>query len=444
MSWQKVKLSKVLRQYRLEHIVQNDTDYKQVTISKHDGVCFRGLKKGYQIGRKRQFLINLDAFPNTLMFVRQGVYEGAIGIAPEEVNGCIATENMPMFSIVDIDKAFLNYIIKSPYFKSELSKIPTTGSAQKSIHERQLLQIEIPYPSIDEQRRIVELLNQDELSINKLINGHNRQLDLLKKLRQQILQDAVQGKLVPQDPNDEPASKLLERIKAEKEELVREKKIKNEKPLPPIKPEELPFEIPENWVWCRLSDIGSITGGGTPSMANPEFWNGDIPWISPKDMISDYVQDTEMKVTQKGIENSTTKIIPKGSIIIVGRSGILKRKLPVAINEIACTVNQDMKVIIPHLTRMNRYLQLMLFGLEKIVLKDFVKFGMTVHSLKYDEFADMPIPLPPITEQHRIVAKIEQLMTLCNELEQSLLQNQKYTQELLQVALKEALEPKIN
>lgn len=82
--------------------------------------------------------------------------------------------------------------------------------------------------------------------------------------------------------------------------------------------------------------------------------------------------------------------------------------------------------------------------MEKIVLKDFVKFGMTVHSLKYDEFAIMPIPLPPISEQYRIVTKIEQLMTQCDELEQSVQQNQKYTQELLQVALKEALEVKHN
>src|SRR5690606_33794176 len=107
---------------------------------------------------------------------------------------------------------------------------------------------------------------------------------------------------------------------------------KKEKELPPIKPEEIPFDIPENWVWCRLSEVGRITGGGTPSMSNPQYWNGNIPWVSPKDMGVDFVSDTEMKVTKKGVEESTTNLIPIGSLLIVGRSGILKRKLPVAIN----------------------------------------------------------------------------------------------------------------
>ena len=102
-----------------------------------------------------------------------------------------------------------------------------------------------------------------------------------------------------------------------------------------------------------------------------------------------------MKVTKKGVAESSTNFIPVGSLLIVGRSGILKRKLPVAINRVECTVNQDMKVIIPYLTEMSRYLQMMLFGLQEIVLKDYVKFGMTVHSLKYQEFEEMPVPIPP-------------------------------------------------
>ena len=138
MSWRKVKLFEVLKQYRVEHLVQDNVEYKQVTISKHDGVYFRGFKKGKDIGRKRQFIVDLKKYPNTLMFVRQGVEGGSIGIAPKEVDCCIATENMPMFSIEGIETDFLKAIIKSKLFRDEIAKIPTTGSAQKSIHERQV------------------------------------------------------------------------------------------------------------------------------------------------------------------------------------------------------------------------------------------------------------------------------------------------------------------
>lgn len=122
MSWKKVKLKQILKQYRIEHLVQNDIEYKQVTISKYDGVTFRGTKIGKEIGRKRQFIIDLKKHPNTLMFVRQGVQDGSIGIAPLEVDGCIATENMPMFSIEGINLEYLKFLLKSPYFYDELKK----------------------------------------------------------------------------------------------------------------------------------------------------------------------------------------------------------------------------------------------------------------------------------------------------------------------------------
>jgi type I restriction enzyme S subunit len=293
--------------------------------------------------------------------------------------------------------------------------------------------------NVKEQRKIVEKLKIQNSKIENIDNELANQLDLVKQLRQAFLREAMQGKLVEQHSEDDPASELLKRIKAEKEKLISDKKLKKEKELPPVKEEEIPFEIPENWVWCRLGEIGKITGGGTPSMANDDYWNGNIPWVSPKDMWTEFVYDTEMKLTKRGIDKSTANIIPEGSLLIVGRSGILKRKLPVAINKVECTVNQDMKVIIPYIISMNRYLQLMLFGLEKIILTDFVKFGMTVHSLKYEDFALMPIPLPPLTEQYRIVAKLERLMQTSDEIEASVKESKERNERLLQQVLREAL-----
>jgi len=437
MSWKKVKLGDLLEYYSVRaKDVGSSTDLEFCGVSKEDGITIskyaaEDKAEEYKVIEKGCFAYN-----------PYRINVGSIALMQEDKKGLIS----PAYVIFkpkpnSIIPELLLKFLKSAEGLRQI-KQNARGTVRQALRFEDLCKIEITIPKYDEQLGLYKNLEITQNICYKIKLEHSYQLDLLKKLRQQILQDAVQGKLLPQDPNDEPVSVLLERIKAEKEKLVREKKIKKEKLLTPIKPEEVPFEIPDNWEWCRLRGVGFITGGGTPSMANPAFWNGDIPWISPKDMNGEFIADTEMKVTQKGIDNSSAKRIPKGSLIIVGRSGILKRKLPVAINLMPCTVNQDMKVIIPYLCGMNRYLQLMLFGMEKIVLKDFVKFGMTVHSLKYDEFAIMPIPLPPISEQYRIVTKIEKLMTLCDELEQSVQQNQKYTQELLQVALKEALEPK--
>jgi type I restriction enzyme S subunit len=340
-------------------------------------------------------------------------------------------ENLP------VDLKFYHILFNE--LKDEIVRNTKAGTSKEAIGLGSFGKYELPYFDIDTQIEIKNrFVNSEEIK-SSLSTELNQQVNLVKKLRQQLLQDAVQGKLVEQNKKDESASELLKKIKAAKQKLIAEKKLKNEKELPPIKPEEFPFETPENWVWCRLGEIGKITGGGTPSMGNDEYWNGDIPWVSPKDMWTEFVSDTEMKVTPKGIKESSTNLIPVGSLLIVGRSGILKRKLPVAINSVECTVNQDMKVIIPHIIKMNRFLQFMFWGLESTILKEYVKFGMTVHSLKYDEFSQMPIPLPPIKEQERIVQKVEELMQYCNKLEASIKQSEAQNEKLLQQVLREAL-----
>lgn len=355
----------------------------------------------------------------------------------------------------DVNIEFINAFLNSYCFWSQIIEMKS-GSAQPNVNAEKLKELVIPDCDSETQAKAVRLLKEENLSDtvrqkidsveslfwnnNQITTELSNQLELVRQLRQAFLREAMQGKLVPQNEQDEPAEILLEKIRAEKEQLAARKRMKRDKPLPPINAEETPFEIPANWIWCRLKDVGLFTGGGTPSMHNSDYWNGNISWISPKDMSSEYVSESAMKITKLGIENSAAKMIPANSLLIVGRSGILKRKLPVAINTTECTVNQDMKVIIPFLSEMSRFLQLMLFGLQGIILKYYVKFGMTVHSLKYQEFEEMLIPLPPLAEQERIVAKLEKLMKFCDELEQNIKHGQEQTESLLQVSLKEALQ----
>ncbi|MDA7087666.1 restriction endonuclease subunit S [Pseudomonas sp. SA3-5] len=239
----------------------------------------------------------------------------------------------------------------------------------------------------------------------------------IKKLRELILELAVRGKLVAQDPSDEPASELLKRIAEEKARLVAEGKLKKQKALAEITEEEKPFGLPEGWCWASLNEIAAMRGGSTPSMSKSEFWDGDIPWVSPKDMHDGDITDSELKVTQLALDKTSLELVPIGSILLVGRSGILKRKLPAQITAVPCTINQDLKAISPFQPQPSDYVQLMLRGTERVILKEDVKQGTTVQSLVYDKLFVRPFGLPPLAEQHRIAAKVDELMTLCDRLE---------------------------
>ena len=151
-------------------------------------------------------------------------------------------------------------------------------------------------------------------------------------LREKILDLAMRGKLVPQDPNDEPASVLLEKIKAEKEELIKEKKIKKSKPLAPITEDEKPFDIPDSWEWVRLGDVISFNLGRTPKRGTKKYWdNGTIPWVSISDMGTEkYLVETKEKITHIALEDKFNDIlVPAGTLLMsfklsIGKVAILE------------------------------------------------------------------------------------------------------------------------
>lgn len=228
-------------------------------------------------------------------------------------------------------------------------------------------------------------------------------------LKNSILQLAAQGKLVPQDPADEPASELLKRIKAAKERLVKEGSIKKEKPLLPISEDEIPFDIPDNWLWVRLGEISSITSGGTPSRTVSTYWNGDIPWVKISDISDKYVLSTEEKITRLGLESSSAKIFPNGTLLYtifatIGTVGILN---------IDAATNQAVAGITFYGEYNIDYLYYILVGLKDLLIAK--GKGMAQMNINQTVLKNTPIPLPPIAEQQRVVAKIEELMPLVEE-----------------------------
>ena len=242
-----------------------------------------------------------------------------------------------------------------------------------------------------------------------------------KKLRQKILDLAIHGKLVPQDPNDEPASVLLERIRAEKERLIKEGKIKQSKKSAkssntPHYENEMPFKVPEGWEWCRLSEIANYGGGKTPSMDNKQYWsNGTNLWITSKDMKSERITDSLMKISNEALDIMTQ--YEPGTLLMVTRSGILRHSLPIAILEEKATVNQDLKTISLYLKGIHEYVYYTIKAREHYILKEYHKDGTTVDSINFEKFAEIPLPIPPYNEQKRIVTAIKQWLSFIEELE---------------------------
>jgi len=163
-----------------------------------------------------------------------------------------------------------------------------------------------------------------------------------------------------------------------------------------------------SWHALPITRVVRIVGGGTPSKANTNFWNGDIPWVSPKDMTSAEIADTEDHITQAALEQSATQVVPPSSVLMVVRSGILAHKLPVALTQNAAALNQDMKALICEPSLQPRFLAYFLQFKEREILSNFVKRGATVHSIEMSRFNKIHVPLPALLEQNRIVEILDQ------------------------------------
>ena len=271
------------------------------------------------------------------------------------------------------------------------------ATAQPNFNGEKLASMLVPLPPLTEQRRIVAKIEELFAVVDSLGEAADNLESDAKRLDKKILDLAIRGRLVPQDPNDEPASELVKRIAASH----RSPSKNQSEPIDP------PFEIPGSWKWVRLKELGVFCGGHTPSTSNPKLWGGDILWVSSKDMKSKYIDDTQLKVTRLGAEE--LNVLKPGALLMCTRSGILRRVFPVAIARRELTINQDQRALTLWLPEMIEYVYLALKSLESIILSDYKKSGTTVESIIWNKFVDLPIPLPPLNEQKRIVKRVEEL-----------------------------------
>lgn len=317
-----------------------------------------------------------------------------------------------------------NYI--RDYLFYTLPKLANLGDSKdaikgKTLNSTSLNNLIIPIPPLAEQHRIVEKI-EELLPLVEEYDEAQKKLDKLndelpEMLKKSVLQQAIMGKLDTHNDDDEPASVLLKRIKEEKAKLIKEKKIKKEKPLAPITDDEKPFDIPESWEWVRLGNISNLYIGKTPERGNAAFWNGnDYPWISISDM-SEYgfISTTKERISKKAVSSCFKRISHAGSLIMsfkltVGRTSILN--IDAFHNEAIVTIERYCDD--------NNYIRDYLFYLLPLLSnmgdsKDAIK-GKTLNSTSLN---NLIIPLPSLAEQHRIVKKIEEILPLIDEMKKT-------------------------
>lgn len=238
----------------------------------------------------------------------------------------------------------------------------------------------------------------------------------LKKLRELILELAVRGKLIEQDSSDESASALLDKVRGIEKELAKSKLIRKPKPLPDVAADEAEFTLPSSWRWVRLGTIGQIVGGGTPKSGEPSYWSDkDIPWLTPADLYGlkdKYIASGNRDISKLGLEKSSAQLLPVGSVLFSSRAPIGY----VAITTAELATNQGFKSCTPYIREMNQFIYYFLKRSARYI--DASASGTTFKEVSGAKVASIPMPLPPLAEQHRIVQKVDELMALCDRLEQ--------------------------
>lgn len=238
-------------------------------------------------------------------------------------------------------------------------------------------------------------------------------------LEQTILQLAVRGQLVPQDPSDEPASELLKRIRAEKDRLIAAGKIKRDKPLTPIGEDEQPFELPPGWEWVPVGSVGMTQTGGTPASNRPEYFDGNFPFIGPGQIAPEgVVLPPEKHISIIGAAQSTVAEV--GDILMVCIGGSIGK---CAAATYVTAFNQQINSIHPVLA-LSDYVLLAMSSSEFTDVVIRTSTGSATPIISRGKWDLLPFPLPPLPEQARIVARVAQLRRLCADLRQRLAQSQ--------------------
>ena len=317
-----------------------------------------------------------------------------------------------------IDKIYVAYtklIFATEYYREHIRQL-SQGTNINNVKAEYINNMLIPLPPLSEQARIVTEIEKFEPLIAEYdkLEQQATKLDdeIYDKLKKSILQYAIQGKLVPQDPNDEPASVLLERIRAEKKAKLGKKYVDSyiykgddncyyEKfdTNEPVRLDNLPFDIPDSWCWARLGTIGDWGAGATPARTNSQYYGGNIPWLKTGELNNDTVYDSEEHITDDALKNCSLRYCQIGDILIAMYGATIGK---LAIAGVPLTTNQACCACTPYEGIYNLYL--FYFLMEEKDNFTQMGFGGAQPNISKEKIVKHLFPVPPYEEQKRIVS----------------------------------------
>ena len=311
-----------------------------------------------------------------------------------------ATTNQACCACVEyngIEQMYLFYFLLS--HKEEFIMLGG-GGAQPNISKERIVDTYIPIPPQFEQKRIINAIEQWFALIDTLESAKEDLQMSIAQAKSKILGLAIHGKLLPQDPNDEPAIELLKRINPK---------------FTPCDNAHDTNQLPDSWCWTTLGNIGKWQSGATPSRLNKDYYKGNIPWLKTGDLTDGFIYDIPETITQKALEETSVKLNPKGSVLIamygatIGKIGILT--IPSTTNQACCACSEYKGIY-------NMYLFYYLLSHRDIFIM--MGGGGAQPNISKEKITETLIPLPPLSEQKRIVAKIEELFAVIDKINISL------------------------
>lgn len=375
-----------------------------------EGKYLNRTQSGKYVSRKTVDSMNLRVYPIGTVISANSASIGAAAITTVEC--CTNQTFIGLVCATGLYNEYLYYFLKANV--STLKKLGT-GTTILYISQKKYERILIPIPPYSEQKRIVERIEELMPLVDQYEAAWNRLEDLNKRfpteLQKSILHYAVQGKLVEQRPEEGTGEELFKKIQKEKQALIKSKVIKKEKKLPEITENEIPYIIPNTWKWTRVGQV--IKEVVVPQRDKPTFSPVGIPWCRIEDRDGYYLNGSKSNqlVSKATIDKMNLKVLPVGSVLSACTGGSIGTIL---INTVECCTNQTFNALICCSGLYNKYL----FWFLKSKLDDLksVGTGTTIAYVSQKKTKEMMIPLPPAAEQNRIVAKIEELLLLCEAL----------------------------
>ena len=341
-----------------------------------------------------------EVLANDLLLNITGGSLGRCAVVPADFNCGNVSQHVCIMRSVLVEPEYFHALVLSSYFAKSMK---ITGSGREGLPKYNLEQMGFPLPPLTEQQRIVTEIEHWFALLGQIEKGKLDLQNIIKQTKSKVLDIAIHGKLVPQDPNEEPAIELLKRIN------------------PDFTPcdnghyTQLPFEVPQNWSWTTLGKIGKWQSGSTPNRLNKDYYNGNIPWLKTGDLNDGYITHIPEYITEKALNETSVKLNPTGSVLIamygatIGKIGILT--FPATTNQACCACE-----VFNGIDR--EFIFLFLLSHRE----EFIKMGGggAQPNISKEKIINTYIPLPPFTEQKRIINVVNKIFAQLDAIMESL------------------------